>query len=327
MCQEKFMTYVRSHPKDPFRTLFAELTEENFIYLGFKHLESDECTDDDRNRLLTFMHEKYKNIQPRSFNFEELELNSLPVESFFRSCAKSQPKAEVGGWHFMVVKHAVVCGHVHLFINEAYERARAKAKQAESQINKSSPDVKVENPDCKAGKFSKIMWALKQVYHDFDVDALRGILLSHRSLALHSMLKKLGSIYKDFVPIIVNVFRFVLIDDEDFTAAFDNIYATAKDDTVICNAIIERFKNSKPPLRKVNTSEFFKMVINCRTMKNLEDLCNKSLDDLIRNPRQSVKEITNLSHADEKEIAEKVKTKLDADPVLRQWYDCAESFV
>jgi len=77
----------------------------------------------------------------------------------------------------------------------------------------------------------------------------------------------------------------------------------------------------------VNTGEFFKMVINCRTMKNLEDLCNKSLDDLIRNPRQSVKEITNLSHADENEIAEKVKTKLDADPVLRQWYDCAESFV
>lgn len=52
-------------------------------------------------------------------------------------------------------------------------------------------------------------------------------------------------------------------------------------------------------------------------MKSLEDLRHKSLDELLRNPRQSVKEITNLSLEDENEIAAKVKEKLDADPDLR----------
>ena len=189
--QSKFMRYVHAQPRDPIRELFTELTDENFIYLGFKHMESTECTDDDRNRLMPFLHEKYKNLKPRSFDFKGLDYNSPAIEDFFKSCAKTLPAPDKNGWHFMTIKHAVVCGYAHLYINEAYRQAYGRDKDPNKSINKSVP-MDVDNSECKAGRFAKIMWALRAVYPVFDDHVLRAILTRHHSLALASILKKLG---------------------------------------------------------------------------------------------------------------------------------------
>ena len=91
----------------------------------------------------------------------------------------------------MTVKHAVVCGYAHLYINEAYRQAYARDKDQNKSINKSVP-MDVDNSECKAGRFAKIMWALQSVYPVFDEHVLRAILTRHHSLALPSILKKLG---------------------------------------------------------------------------------------------------------------------------------------
>jgi len=227
-CQANFMKYVNSQPRDPIRQLFSSLKEENFIYMGFKHMERADCSDEDRNRLLPFLHDKYKFLKPTSFDFRNLVFSdSLAAEDFFTMCAKTPSDAEKYGWHVMTIKHAVVCGYVHLYINEAHRRAYAKNKDPSFSINKSLP-FDINKPDTKAGKFAKIMRALLDVYPIFTDPVLRAI-LSRNSLAHHSILKKLGNTAVQHLPAVVDLFRYVLMEHEDFTSAYDGIYATVKE--------------------------------------------------------------------------------------------------
>jgi len=196
--------------------------------MGFKHMERPDCSDEDRNRLLTFLHDKYKFLKPTSFDFRNLVFSdSLAAEDFFTMCAKTPSDAEKYGWHVMTIKHAVVCGYVHLYINEAHRRFCAKGKNPSNSINASVP-FDIEKSDAHFGEFSKIMRALLDVYPSFTEPVLKAI-LSRQSLALHSILQRLGTTATQHLPAVVDLFRYVLMEHEDFTSAYDGIYATVKE--------------------------------------------------------------------------------------------------
>ena len=144
-------------------------------------------------------------------------------------CAKTQTTpTEKHGWHVMTIKLAVVCGYVHLYINEAHSRFFAKGKDPTVSIKHSEP-FDIEKQDTKPGKFSKIMRALLDVYPSFTVPVLKAILSRHHSLALHSILQRLGTTATQHLPAVVDLFRYVLMEHEDFTSAYDGIYATVKE--------------------------------------------------------------------------------------------------
>ncbi len=49
--------------------LFSMLPDDDLLYMCFKHFASD-CSDEDRNRMFTFIHNKYK-LLSKSFNFQD----------------------------------------------------------------------------------------------------------------------------------------------------------------------------------------------------------------------------------------------------------------
>ena len=73
------------------------------------------------------------------------------------------------------------------------------------------------------------MRALLDVYPSFTEPVLKAILSRYHSLALHSILQRLGTTARQHLPAFVDLFRYVLMEHEDFTSAYDGIYATVKE--------------------------------------------------------------------------------------------------
>ena len=67
LCQPHLMAYIRSSRKDR-HDQFSPLTDEDFLYMCFKHFESG-CSDEDLNTISTFLHQKYKKLGP-AFDFK-----------------------------------------------------------------------------------------------------------------------------------------------------------------------------------------------------------------------------------------------------------------